>query len=107
MPREALALSSVVIYELQAGAERTRLQDSTRAADLDRWIAEMPRQIGVLPFGEDEARITATLMAKRTLDLLPDAMIAATAAAYGLTVVTRNTKDFLNFPIKLLNPFLS
>jgi len=107
VPREALALSSIVIYELQAGAERTRLQDSTKAADLDRWIAEMPRQIGVLAFGEDEARITATLMAKRTLDLLPDAMIAATAANYGLTVVTRNTKDFLNFPVKLLNPFLS
>lgn len=34
-----------------------------------------------------------------------DAMIAATAKAHGLTVVTRNIADFKFFGVPLLNPF--
>jgi hypothetical protein len=33
------------------------------------------------------------------------AMIAATALVHGLTVVTRNTKDFKPVGVELLNPF--
>jgi predicted nucleic acid-binding protein len=37
---------------------------------------------------------------------LPDAIIAATAISYGLTLVTRNTKDFKNIPgLKVINPY--
>ncbi|ELS47211.1 plasmid stability protein stbB [Microcystis aeruginosa FACHB-905 = DIANCHI905] len=38
---------------------------------------------------------------------MEDAMIAATALANKLTVVTRNTKDFTRFDVPLLNPFSS
>jgi len=38
-------------------------------------------------------------------NLALDAMIAATARVHGLTVVTRNTKDFSGFNVQLLNPF--
>lgn len=34
-----------------------------------------------------------------------DAMIVATARVHGLTVVTRNTRDFHHFSVKTLNPF--
>jgi toxin FitB len=33
-----------------------------------------------------------------------DALLAATAAAYGLTLVTRNTRDFASWGVPLLNP---
>lgn len=33
-------------------------------------------------------------------------MIAATAIVHGLTVVTRITKDFLDFGVPLLDPFV-
>lgn len=33
-------------------------------------------------------------------------MIAATAVEYGLTVVTRNTKDFDALDVTLINPWL-
>ena len=36
-----------------------------------------------------------------------DALIAATALVNGLTVVTRNTKDFEKTGVTLINPFLS
>lgn len=34
-----------------------------------------------------------------------DAMIAATALAHKLTVVTRNVRDFKRFNVRVLNPF--
>jgi toxin FitB len=37
--------------------------------------------------------------------LIEDAMIAATARVHGLTVATRNTKDFVNLGVQVLNPF--
>ena len=36
---------------------------------------------------------------------VPDAQIAATALDHGLTVVTRNVKDFENFGVTILNPW--
>jgi len=35
----------------------------------------------------------------------PDMLIAATAQVHGLTLVTRNSKDFEGCGISLLNPF--
>lgn len=38
---------------------------------------------------------------------LPDAIIAATAMEYGLTIITRNTKDFSNISgVKMINPHI-
>ena len=35
----------------------------------------------------------------------PDGMIAATALEHGLTLVTRNVKDFAGLGVVLLNPW--
>jgi predicted nucleic acid-binding protein len=37
--------------------------------------------------------------------LLEDAMIAATAVVHGLTVVTRNLRDFKPLGVRTLDPF--
>jgi predicted nucleic acid-binding protein len=37
--------------------------------------------------------------------LLYDVMIAATARSHGLTVATRNEKDFRSLGVELINPF--
>jgi predicted nucleic acid-binding protein len=44
-------------------------------------------------------------MHRRPDSLIEDAMIAATGIQHGLTIVTRNIKDFAGFGVKLLNPF--
>ena len=37
--------------------------------------------------------------------LIEDALIAATALVHGLTVVTRNLRDFRPFGVAVLDPF--
>jgi predicted nucleic acid-binding protein len=38
-------------------------------------------------------------------DLLEDGMIAATARIHGLTVVSRNTRNFLRLGLRAIDPF--
>ena len=50
-------------------------------------------------------RSWARLMHRRSDDLIENAMIATTAAVHGLTVVTRNVRDFDGLGVRTLNPF--
>ena len=50
-------------------------------------------------------RLWARLMHYRSDTLYEDAMIAATAKAHGLTVVTRNVRDFTVFDVPTFDPF--
>ena len=52
-------------------------------------------------------RCWAKLMHRQSDTLYEDAMIAAVAKVNGLTVVTRNIRDFTGFGIPVLNPFES
>jgi predicted nucleic acid-binding protein len=44
-------------------------------------------------------------MHRQPPDLIPDAMIAATALVHNLTVVTRNIRDFERLGLTAINPF--
>jgi len=50
-------------------------------------------------------RLWAKFMHQQPNTVYEDAMIAATAKAHKLTVVTRNLADFKRFDVALLNPF--
>ena len=47
----------------------------------------------------------ARLIHGRSNTLIEDAMIAATARVHGLTVATRNERDFAHFTVAVFNPF--
>jgi predicted nucleic acid-binding protein len=100
------ATPSVALFELQMGAEKLREQDPLRAAAFDFWVGRIAGGSAVLPFDAAAARETARLLNKQSMTLMADAMIAAIAKVNGLTIATRNTRDFERFGVPLVNPFL-
>ena len=100
-----LHLLAITLGELQAGVEITRGQDPAKAAEIEAWIDRVAKTWNVLALDAAVCRCWARLMHKRQDDLLQDAMIAATAQVHGLTVVTRNLRDFNVFNVPVLDPF--
>ena len=90
------------IAMLPEGAKKRSLAESA-----DKFFAPL---LGlVLPFGIREAEAYGTIMADRRAKGRPmsilDAQIAAIAKVAGATVATRNTKDFLDCGIAVVNPY--
>ena len=100
-----IKIPAVAIAELQDGAEITRRQDRAKAIELELWIDRVMATFVVLPMDGSMFRDWARLMSGKPDDLAADAMIAATARAHGLTVATRNVKDFAQFDVQVFNPF--
>ena len=105
VPSQSLHLSAVVLGEIQAGIELTRKQDAAKALDIEHWLDCLEKSFQVLPANTTVYRRYAQITHRKRQHHLQDAMIAATALVHGLTVVTRNTKDFKPFGVELLNPF--
>lgn len=105
VPSSRISLSAITIGELQAGVAKTRRNDPAKADELDVWIDALCMSHNVLPVDVAVAREWAKLMHGRSRALIEDAMIAATARVHGLTVATRNVKDFAIFDVLVLNPF--
>jgi toxin FitB len=100
-----LFVSAITLGELQAGVEITREQDAVKAAAIERWVDRVAETSQVLAIDARVCRAWARLMHRRSDDLIEDATIAATAEVHGLTVVTRNVRDFAVFGVGTLNPF--
>jgi len=101
-----LHLSAVTLGEIQAGIEITREQDPEKAAEIESWADQVAAAWNVLPMDAAVFRAWAKLMHRRSHTLIEDAMIAATARVHGLQVVTRNVKDFKDFGVGIVNPYM-
>ena len=100
-----LYLSVVTLGELQAGIEKTRKSNPQRAVELEIWLERLILAFKLLPMETRTFRTWARLMQGRPDHMGLDAMIAATAACHGFTIVTRNIKDFILFGVPVLDPF--
>lgn len=103
---DSLFLSVLSLGEIRQGVERKRRNDLVAARDLERWLEALSELYAerILPVDERIAQQWGRL---DVADPLPavDGLLAATALVYDLTLVTRNTKDFLRTGALLLNPF--
>lgn len=104
-----LYVSSITIGEMRRGIER--LPEGKRKARLRQWLQSLCETMRgrVLSFNTGTAHVWGQLKAKwdKTGLVIPslDSQIAATAHRYALVVVTRNTADFKDSGVKVLNPF--
>lgn len=106
VPDEEIFLSAVTLGELQSGIELTRVQDAKKAQEIELWADQLANSMQVLAMDALCFREWARLMHGKPDSLSEDAMIAATARVHGLTVATRNERDFVPLSVSLLNPFL-
>ena len=106
-----LYLSSITLGELVRGI--VRLPDGRRRVALSRWVSRDLRdqfEGRLLPFDEQAAGIWGTIMGECDRRGRPragaDAQIAAIAIRFDVVVVTRNTADFANMRVKMVNPWM-
>jgi predicted nucleic acid-binding protein len=96
----------LTLGEIRNGIERLRPRDPEQAATFDVWLAELRSRFveRILPIDERAADHWGRLNAVAPRPTV-DSLIAATARAHALTVVTGNTRDFAGCEVPLLNPW--
>jgi toxin FitB len=87
------------VERLPKGAKRDRLH-----VWLEEFIHDTPAA-RIICFDRDIALIWAGLRIRDPSTKLEDAQIAATALAHGLTLVTRNVRDFAFAGLPVFNPW--
>ena len=103
---DELYLSVLVIGEIRQGIERLRARNPRRAQALEKWLDELLGSFGdrVLPIDQKVAQNWGRLNARSSFPVV-DSLLAATAEAHGLTLVTRNLKDIERSGVRCVNPF--
>lgn len=106
-PADQLCVSVLTLGEIEHGVARIRARgDGKQASALDRWLRELEAAF-------DGRIISVTLEvarewgSQRFVQPVPviDALLSATARVHGLTMVTRNARDFERTGVQVLNPF--
>jgi predicted nucleic acid-binding protein len=109
-PLEALYISVITLAEIRFGIEL--LPDAARRSELNNWLAHKVRPMfeqRVLAVSEDvmfkwRLLVEEGRKAGHTFSQ-PDLIIAATAQHHGLTIVSRDTKEYDVARIDVFNPW--
>jgi toxin FitB len=107
LPEANVFICAISILEIEIGALRIARRDAAQGIVLRRWIDRqvLARFEGrILPIDAAVAQRCARL---HVPDPRPerDALIAATALVHGLTIATRNVRDFETAGVSLVNPW--
>lgn len=102
----ALYLSVLTLGELRRGCAAKRRTDPDTADELAVWVdgIESIYADRILDIDAAVARRWGELTAARSVPVV-DALLAATALVNGLTVATRNVRDFAAMDVPLIDPW--
>ena len=104
-----LFISTLTIAEIRRGIER--LPQGKRRDQFQQWLTSLNSTMAgsILSFNRAAAHSWGQMQGQLDLKgirISPfDGILAATAIRHGLTVVTRNERDFKDAPVRMLNPF--
>lgn len=103
-----LWLCAITIGELTKGIALLRKRESERAKQLLNWRAKLETAYleRILPFDTQAAHQWGEMRANFPSMSLEDSIIASIAQVRGLTIVTRNTRDFAATGLPLIDPFI-
>ena len=92
LEEESLYLSVLVFGEIRKGIEGLRRRDAGKANELDLWLEQLQTsfQSQILPVDIAISQEWGRLSSLHTVPVI-DGLLAATATAHGLVLVTRNT----------------
>ena len=99
-------VSVLTLGEIRKGIESLRPKDAAQAAALELWCQRVAAAFSgrLLPVDATVADAWGRMNARSPLPAI-DGLLAATAHTHGLTLVTRNVRDFGRAGVALLNPF--
>lgn len=102
-----IVVDPIILGEIRFGIHL--LPQGKRRERLERWFESGVGRIHCLPWdaatGLRWARLLAELRADGLAMPIKDSMIAATALVHGLTVATRNRRDFERAGVEIVDPF--
>ena len=105
---DELFVSVLTVGEIRRGIATRRRRDPVGAGRLERWLS-IQRELftdHILGIDEAIAECWGRLNAAMTFSVV-DGLLAATAIVHGLTVATRNTRDFSATGVPIVNPWES
>lgn len=102
-----IAVDPIILGEIRFGI--LLLPAGKRRQRLESWFAEGVARVVCIPWdaatGLKWAELLADLRASGQSMPVKDSLIAATARAHGLSVATRNVRDFKKAGVKVVDPF--
>ena len=102
-----MAVDPIVLGELRFGI--LLLPRGAKRRKLERWFDAGAQRLACLPWDAATGLRWAALIAdlRKAGKAMPvkDSMIAATALVHGLTIATRDRRDFEKAGVKLVDPF--
>ncbi len=101
-----LSISVLSLGEIAKGATQCAERDRTQADILYRWLALVRTNYAdrTIAIDADVSQAWGRLAAKRPMGVI-DGLLAATALVRGLTLVTRNVRDFADLGISVFDPW--
>ncbi len=107
LEKELMYISVITVGELRRGVDLIRYRgDKPQADTLEKWLKNIIENYSenILDFSSHEAQVWGHLRVPHPENVL-DKQIAATALTHGLTLVTRNTRNFDGCGVGVFNPF--